>query len=495
MDLSVSVIAARLAFVAFMTPTLQDLLRTAATLRNEGRYAEAAQAYRAVLGQAPHLAASWYNLGLCQRMSGQPLDALESYAQAIARGLDGAEEAHLNRAVILADLLRREAEAERELECALKLNPIYVPALLNLANLAEDFGRRAEAGKCYERALAADPACWEALARYANILPDGSDLTAMAARLQAALTRNDLAPADRASLGFALGRALDRSGVFDDAFAAYRQANEASRVAYGMRYDRAAAERHVRQVMEVFAQPGPGSTHEWAPIFICGMFRSGSTLLEQVLAGCARITPGGEAALVSDIVRTAVSPFPERARLLSNADFVGLGAYYREMALRIFPSVDLITDKWLGNTLHVGLIKRMFPSAKIVHTTRHELDNVLSVYFLHLDASFGYAIDLDDIVHQMRLSKRLMAHWRTLYPGDIREFEYDAFVAAPEAKARSLLEWLGFDWQPECLAFQRRTNAVKTASVWQVRQPLYTSSSGRWRHYERYLTRVREALG
>lgn len=473
---------------------LDHLLRAAAALRDCGQFAEAARAYSDVVREAPQLATAWYNLGFCQRMSGEAQAALTSYQTAIERGLAGAEEAHLNKATILADLLRREHDAERELQRALKLNPKYVPALMNLANLAEDFGRREEAGKLYERALTIDSTHWEVLARYANILPDGSDLAAMPARLNGALARTDIPPADRASLGFALGRTLDRLGQFDEAFSAYEQANGASRDAYGIRYDRVAEEQQAQQVMEVFSEPLPTNADDWAPIFICGMFRSGSTMLEQILAGHPRVTAGGEIALMPDIIRAAITPFPERARALQEEDYARLGARYRAMAAQIFPNVDLLTDKWLSNTLHVGLIKLMFPAAKIVHTKRHALDNVLSVYFLHLDASFGYAVDLDDIAHQLRLSQQLMEHWRGLYPDDIIDFDYDSFVAAPEMQARALLDALGLGWQPECLEFHQRTNAVKTASVWQVREPLYTRSSGRWQHYEKHLARVRDSF-
>lgn len=465
------------------------LIESATRLRQQGRFAQAAQVYAVVVQATPDVATTWYNLGFCQRMSGEFEAALTSYKNAIDRGLDTPEEAHLNRAAIFSDALRRDADAERELRRALELNPNYLAALLNLANLSEDFGRGPEAIALYERALELDPKCWTALARHANLLKSGPKIIQ---RLRQALGSPDTSGADRAELGFALGRTLDQSGEFDAAFQAYSSANAESRRALGGHYDRATAEAQVERIIQVFSAPLPTPEfHGWAPIFVCGMFRSGSTLAEQVLAGHTRVSPGGEIGLVPALVQETLTPFPERALGLENTTLASLAEEYERRVRRLFPSADLVTDKWLGNYLYVGLIKRMFPCAKIVHTVRHPLDNVLSVFFLHLDASLGYAVDLMDTAHQLRLSRRLMAHWRGLYPSDVVEFHYDEFVARPRETAQTLTGALGLDWDEECLAIQRRTNAVKTASVWQVRQPLYASSSGRWKNYRRQLEKVR----
>jgi hypothetical protein len=125
---------------------------------------------------------------------------------------------------------------------------------------------------------------------------------------------------------------------------------------------------------------------------------------------------------------------------------------------------------------------------------RHPLDNVLSVYFLHLDHGMGYALDLMDAAHHYRQYRRLMAHWKHLYGADILDFDYDTFVREPRPAVERLLAFLGLEWNEECLAFHRRSNSVKTASVWQVREPLYKRASGRWRNYARQLEPVRDAL-
>ena len=140
------------------------------------------------------------------------------------------------------------------------------------------------------------------------------------------------------------------------------------------------------------------------------------------------------------------------------------------------------------------MIKSLFPEAKIVHTTRDPLDNCLAIYFLHLDLGMSYATDLMDIGHYYREYLRLMAHWRSLYGADIIELNYDQLVQDPEPVGRKLFETLGWDWNPKFLEDRRSNGSVRTASVWQVREPLYKSSSGRSRHYAQPLAQLRAFL-
>jgi tetratricopeptide (TPR) repeat protein len=475
-----------------------EMLREAAALRAAGRFAEAAAAYESVLALAPALPDSWFNLAWLQRRLGEPDAALASYQQALDRGVSGPEEVRLNRAVIFADDLRQDDAAERELRQALVLNPGYKPALLNLANLEEDRGRRAEAAALYDRILALDPTYWEALARSANCRAFSDPAAPLIGKLEAALARGDVAAADRASLGFALGRALDAVGRYDDAFAAYAAANEASRASAAPgqgRYDPAALERFVDAVIAAFASPAAAAALEAKPpIFICGMFRSGSTLIEQVLSSHPRVTAGGEMAFLPGVVAGELSPFPAAVAAASAGQLEDIARRYLDAVARTFPGADLVTDKRPDNFLFVGLIKTLFPRAKIIHTTRHPLDNCLSAYFLHLDHGMAYALDLIDTGHFYRQQRRLMAHWRALYGDDVYAFDYDAFVQDPRAALEPLLAFCGLDWNDALLSFHARESSVKTASVWQVREPLYRRASGRWRHYAAHLAPLRAYL-
>ena len=171
-----------------------------------------------------------------------------------------------------------------------------------------------------------------------------------------------------------------------------------------------------------------------------------------------------------------------------------LSEQYLKSLSQLFPGAMHVTDKRPDNFLYIGLIKRLFPAAKIVHTTRDPLDNCLSIFFLHLDPGMRYAFDLMDIGHYYAQYRRLMAHWKSLYGADILDFDYDTFVREPEASTRRLTDFCGLDWEDACLSFHTAARAVKTASVWQVRQPVYRQSSGRWRNYERQLEPLRQYL-
>jgi lipoprotein NlpI len=483
---------------------LQALAAQAAALERAGRWAGAAALFEKIVERVPQHADAWYELGRLRRRAGQYDAALAAYATALERGVSGAEEVHLNRAVIYSDELRRPDEAERELAAALRLRPDYAPALLNLGNLHEDRGRREAARATYERLLALEPGNAEALARLANASKFATREDALVRRLEDALARTDLAAAERASLGFALGRALDSVGAYDDAFAAYADANRASRRAAPpgtAPYDRVRHERLIAAVAAAFGPDTPRAAPRTAisptvapPVFVCGMFRSGSTLVEQVLAAHPRVTSGGELHWLPSLVRESLAPFPEAVRRAGPGELRALADRYLAARAAAFPHADVLTDKRPDNFLYVGLIKSLFPEARIVHTVRAPLDNVLSAWFLHLDPSMAYATDLVDTAHYLRECRRLMAHWHALYGDDVLEFDYDAFVREPRPQLERLLAFCGLEWDDRCLAFHAAETHVRTASVWQVREPLYRRSSGRWRNYERHLGPARALL-
>ena len=172
---------------------------------------------------------------------------------------------------------------------------------------------------------------------------------------------------------------------------------------------------------------------------------------------------------------------------------------YLHRLAKLFPQASshkYITDKRPDNFMLIGLIKQIFPNAKILHSVRNPLDNGLSVFMQHLDPRVAsYASSLPDIAHYYSQYRKLVAHWKALYPDDIHDFDYDAFVQQPRPVLDRALSFLGLPWDDRCLAFHRSGNSVKTASYWQVRQPLYRDACGRWRHYAEYLAPLRDAWG
>jgi len=342
------------------------------------------------------------------------------------------------------------------------------------------------------------------LARYTGLQKIATADDPVIASLRAAIADPQTSAADRAELGFALGRALDSCGAFDAAFDAYAAANRDSRRSAGPAavYDRRTHERFIDTLIGAVgpAQPAAapvaraGAAQGTRPLFICGMFRSGSTLAEQILGAHSQVTAGGEIAFLPSLVRTELAPFPATMATVTQAQLDQLAARYLEMLARTFPKGERVTDKRPDNFLYIGLIKRLFPDARIVHTVRNPLDNCLSIYFLHLDHSMSYALDLADIGHHYVQYRRLMAHWRALYGADILDLDYDALVREPRPTIERLLEFCGLEWQEACLSFEQASRAVKTASVWQVRERLYQRSSGRWRNYAAQLATLRAYL-
>lgn len=495
------------------TGSVERLLREASTLLRSGRRTEAMQTYRRLLSAQPGEADAWYNLGYLLKAEGRYEEALAAYGQALAHGVGQPQQTHLNRAVIYSDCLRQEAEAERELHAALALDARFAPALLNLGNLHEERGEREKAIDCYEQILS-EPTDdrsrnrdirLEALARMAHLRPPVSASDPALDRLRQAAFATSAHEDVRANLLFALGRAYDALGLHDQAFDAFAGANRHARRT-GPAYDRTQSRRRTDALIAAFASaqptqpvpPAPVAGAGPAPLFICGMFRSGSTLVEQVLAAHPQVVAGGELAFLPRLVAGPLAPFPASMATPDPDRDAALARGYRAHLAQLFPhagAATYISDKRPDNFLLVGLIKRLFPEARIIHTTRHPLDNGFSLFMQHLDPRIAsYANDLGDIGHYYGEYRRLMAHWKSLYGASIFDFDYDAFVKDPRPVLERLLGFLGLDWEERCLAFHDLRNTVKTASYWQVRRPLYGEASGRWRAYEAHLEPLRREL-
>jgi tetratricopeptide (TPR) repeat protein len=481
------------------------MVEDAVQLERQGRVPEAIEAYERLLQNWPGLPNCWYNLARLQRRMGQFDAALASYREALERNVAEPEEVHVNCGVIYSDCLHQYEAAERELKHALRLNPAYLPALINLANLHEDLGRRELAAELYERLLVLAPDNAQVLARYAGLKTFTNLDDPMIGHLRSARAKPGMAAAELAAVEFALGRALDACEAYDAAFEAYRAGNRHSREGAGpafREYDLKSQDQFVDRLIAAFPHgtrvdsPRMISprTSPPRPIFICGMFRSGSTLTEQLLAGHPQVLSGGELNFLPHAVQLHLSPFPESIASVSSVRLESIAAEYLDMLHDLFPKAAYVTDKRPDNFFYIGLIKMLFPDAKIVHTTRDALDNCLSIYFLHLDQGMSYALDLMDIGHHYLQYLRLMAHWKTLFGADILDLSYDGLVKEPKLVVDQLLGFLGLEWDERCLFVPPTSRAVKTASVWQVREALYQRSSGRARHYERHLGALRDYL-
>jgi len=457
-----------------------------------GRVPEAIAAYRNLLTAFPDLPDSWYNLGWLCRQAGFANDALAAYDEALKRGIQGAEEVYLNRAALFADAMARPAEAKADLEKAIALNPSYLPAYLNLGNLHEDLGDRDGAKAAYLRALDLKPANAIALSRLAGLGRATSPDDPMILRIRAVLGSGVLLPADKALLLFALGRLEDSCAAYDAAAKSFADANACARIAASgnvapysgpdelLRADRCAAafstpDARTGGLLDAYPQP----------VFIVGMFRSGSTLLEQILGSHSQITAGGELELVTRIAR-GLGWDPATIAQAPATEVDKYAEAYLSRIRTMYPGAGIVTDKRPDNFWFIGLIKRMFPGARILNTVRHPLDTLVSVWTQYLASSLNYGYFPEDIASHLHAERRMMAHWERLYPGDILTVPYEQLVRNPEREIRRVLEFLNLPFEPECLDFHKTEGPVKTASVWQVREPLHGRSIGRWKNYEAY---------
>ena len=452
-------------------------LDAAAGLENAGRFADAEVSYRSFIEAAPQHAVARFNFACFLRRRGRLDEALEEHQAALDLAIEQPEEVLSNMAVIQTEL-RRDAAAKLLLERALAINPTYLPALFNLALYHEEYGDRALALGLFRRILDLDPAWTDALVRIAHAErvtdPEGD----VVRRLRRAVRRSSLDPLARESLYFALGKALDDCGRYADAFEQYSEGNRISRARLS-RYDPGTVERGVDQVIEAFGPEriaGAKPASDKPLVFITGMYRSGSTLFEQVLAAHPRVTAGGE---LDWFMRFPLSLDPN--------DWTTIAGGYLDHLRTRFAGADIVTNKRPDAFAYLGMLKAVFPNARFVNTVRDPRDIALSIWFQQFDGRLGYAADLVNIAHHHRQYAKLMAHWRRLFGGNIFDADYDAFVRDPRRETERLLEFVGLGWHEGCLDFQRNANRVRTASVTQVREPLYRNSSGRWRNYERQL--------
>lgn len=480
-----------IAHLAALTEEVPDRLhyvaRLASLLDGLGRTDEAIGHYERLLERQPDLADAHYNVALLYKKERRLGEAQVAYEEALRLRVERPHEVYSNLGVLWSER-HRPANAAEAYEHALELEPGYVPALFNLGGLREEAGDRERSEALYRRILAIEPGHSGALSRLVHarrITPADDPLLG---ELDKAIAAGDGDALEREELLFARGKALDDLGRYGEAFEAYRAANELG-LQRNLRYERRVTEQAVDRLIEKFdagwLRNAAGDSAD-SPIFICGLFRSGSTLLEQILSGHPAVIAGGELELLPWLVAKRLGEYPDAVLAASREQLREVGDAYGAQVRETFPDAENITDKRPDNFLYLGMIKAIFPAARIVYTKRLAADNCLSIWFQQL-GPLAYATDLANIAHYYAQHERLMAHWRGLFGADVFTVDYDALVTDPEPVVCRLLEYLGLEWDERTLDFRDSVRPVKTASVWQVREELHSRSSGRWKHYAPFL--------
>jgi tetratricopeptide (TPR) repeat protein len=465
--------------------------RLATLLFSRGRASEAIACYRVLLNHYPELNNSRYNLARLLKRAGFPELALEEYEECLRRGVENAEEVYTNISVIHTEAHDNEL-AETALRTALKINLDYTPALYNLALMQEETGDWPAARALFVNILDLEPLHPGALSHIADAETLSDPLDPLLRAMKRASRQDGLAKEAQENLLYALGKVHDDLKRYSDAFEYYMRANQYSRLRVGD-YDRSGWERAIDAVIQHCDQPWLEAitpVSEAPLIFICGMFRSGSTLLEQIVAAHPAVVAGGEIGYL----RSRLLPYPAAMLALDSNGLRQLGDGYVDYLSATFGSEVRVTDKRPDNFLSLGLIKALFPNACILHSTRQAKDNCLSIYFQSLDKSLSYANDPLDIAHYYLQYQRLMNHWRQLFGGNILDVSYESLVVNPRDEIAGVLEFLGLDWDEACLEFTATNTRVRTASLHQVRRPLYQSSAGRWKNYAGSIAGVVEYL-
>jgi tetratricopeptide (TPR) repeat protein len=490
-------------------------------LAAQGEREQAVASFRTALQLSPNYLDALMNLGNVLRESGARREALVTYGRAIEidpnsaegycnlgttlfdlRNFDAAA-ANFRRALALLPnyapahfglggalrLQRRPAEAHAACLAALAIDPDYPQALALLGELHADEGRFMEAEKLFQRAIAAKPDFAFGIVSIAAsrkmTCGDGVWLQS-AERLLAARPP----PADAIHLRFALGKYFDDIQEHARAFNHYREANELSK-RFGSKYPRETLTARIDGIMQRFDANFLDRQRDFAssselPICIVGMPRSGTSLAEQILAshpdacGAGEVTywDGAFAAFHDATLsgKTEAEIFPELARL------------YLERLTALGGAATRVVDKMPANFLYAGLIHAVLPRARIIHMQRHPIDTCLSIYFQNFPNMGHFANDLDDLAFYYDEYLRVTAHWRAVLPAtSFLEVPYEGLVEDQEGWTRRMLEFVGLPWDARCLDFHRTERVVVTASRWQVRQKMTSSSAGRWRHYQDFI--------
>jgi tetratricopeptide (TPR) repeat protein len=379
---------------------------------------------------------------------------------------------------------------------AIARKPDLADAHNNIGSVLKEDGQIAAACEAYQRAINLDP---RETAYYVNLVdskkfaPGDAHLAAMEDQARNA---ESLTPIGRSRLNFALAKAYDDLGRYDEAFACMREGNALKRE--GLNYDETRTLESFDRIRSTFDPKLLAKAAGFSsslPVFVVGMPRSGTTLVEQILASHPAVHGAGELAdfnwLVDQLPGTGGNAFryPEDATALMADQLYSLGKAYVERQRQRAPGAKRITDKMPANFLFLGLIHLTLPEARIVHVLREPRDTCLSCYSKLFSAEQNYSYDLGELGRYYGKYAELMTHWRSVLPeGRVLEIRYEDVVADLEASARQIVDYCGLDWHPNCIAFHETRRPVRTASASQVRRPIYRTAEGRWRKYQDHLT-------
>lgn len=492
------------------TPLAVPLMTLAAQLAQvRGRFGEAVHWIDKALKLEPDNVALWVTL--CTVFPMQQINPRSREAADKALALTADTLGTLRASALTADahVLAQEHDdvgAEARYRQALESQPACVPAMSGLGNLLLQLGRVDEASELFHRMRQFAPvAGWSQLIHVREVPEDPQVLE----QIENLAHRPSLEGPVQSGLLFTTAQAWERKKEHDRAWQAATQANQAEckRLPYEPAEHRQRIEREIARFSAAFmaSRQGHGDASR-VPVFLLGMPRSGTTLVEQIMGSHSQVFGAGELSQIPELIQKLTAweakvgsgrSYPDCADDIARQESQQFAAHMLRDLQAMAPKAQRIVDKLPHNFEHIGLIKLMFPNATILHMRREPRDVAISNYFMNYAAKFGgmgFAYDLTWIGEQLVDHQRLMDHWHAVFPGQIMEVDYDDLVENTEDWARNIISHLGLEWEPGVLNFQDLDRAVKTASVWQVRQPIYKTSKAKWMRYEAYLAPLEDAM-
>ncbi|MDE3116359.1 MAG: sulfotransferase [Pseudomonadota bacterium] len=469
-----------------------------------GRYEDAEKLLTRALELAPSFDAARANYATVLMRQNRTTEALAEIEALLKR-----DPRHTGYRAQRAAALARIGEYQQTIEdyeAVLKAYPTQPKAWMSYGHALKTVGRSEDGIAAYRRSLELMPGLgesWWSLANLKTFRFTAEDIAAM----QRQLARSDLSDDDRLHLDFALGKALEDGGAYDESFAHYEKANTLRCKAMG--YEADETTQHVTRAIvfftrEVFAAHDGQGSQAPDPIFILGLTRSGSTLLEQILSSHSAVEGTMELPDITALAKriggrrkkSDSSAYPEILATLPPEELRALGEEYLERTcVQRKLGRPFFIDKMPNNWLHLGLIHLILPKAKIIDARRHPLACCFSNFKQHFARGQGFTYNLNDLGRYYYDYARLMAHFDAVLPGRVYRVIYEEMVADPETEVRRLLDYCGLPFEASCLRFYENERAVRTASSEQVRRPIYQESVEQWRHYEPWLGDLKSALG
>ena len=489
-------------------------------LQERDQWQEAIACYEAALGHDSRYTSAYFNLGRALLHMNDLVRAEHCLRQAAALAPNDAQvRARLARALVE---LGRQDEALAETLRSIELDPDSAEIQNDAGAVYAAIGDFDTAREYYRTALGLDSGYAKAALNLAKSKRYTAQQDEDEDRIRAAAESGAADEHTQRDLHLALGKVLDDRGEYDAAFAHYERANRPfAGAATGQSDDWLELMDQMRGVFDAdwFAARPAVVEADPTPVFIVGMPRSGTTLVEQFLAAHPAVHGAGELSVVQRLAAEAAAssgtkvnslpsdaasdnasvrpgaPYPECVRLLGETDFAALGRRYLAQLRALAPEAARVADKLPGNFMHLGFIATIVPGAKIIHCRRDPLDNAISLYFTDFMVGHEYSNDLRAVGRQIRGMRALMAHWEAVLGGRLLTVDYEALVAEPEPFTRTMVAHVGLEWDDACLRPHEIARTVRTASAWQVRQPVYRRSAGRAQRYSQFLDPLREALG